>query len=41
MIRFNFKKTTSKKKKYSCGGYGGKCSMCSAVYGEGKSYQKI
>lgn len=26
---FNFKKTTAFKRMYSCGGYGGKCSMCS------------
>ena len=28
LTHFNFKKTNGHKKKYSCGGYGGKCSMC-------------
>ena len=29
MTHFNFKKTNGKKKHFSCGGYGGRCSMCS------------
>lgn len=29
---FNFKKTNARKKKYSCGGYGGKCAGCKATY---------
>jgi hypothetical protein len=41
MSRFNFKKTNGRKKKYSCGGYGGRCSMCSVVYGDGKYHRKI
>lgn len=41
LLGFNFKKTTGKKKKYSCGGYGGKCSMCSSVYNDGKLRKKI
>lgn len=28
LTRFNFKKTTGHKKKYSCTGYGGKCASC-------------
>lgn len=28
LTHFNFKKTNGKKYKYSCKGYGGKCSMC-------------
>ena len=32
--KFNFKKTNAKKYHYSCGGYGGKCSMCATNYGE-------
>lgn len=29
---FNFKKTNARKKKYSCSGYGGKCSQCKSAY---------
>lgn len=40
--RFNFKKTTAHKKKYSCWGYGGKCSMCkSNNHSEDKAYRKV
>jgi ferredoxin len=41
MTHFNFKKTTGLKKKYSCGGYGGRCSMCSISYGDGKVRRKM
>lgn len=41
MTKFNFKKTTAFKRKYSCGGYGGKCGMCrGGNYGEGKLFSK-
>lgn len=41
LTKFNFKKTTAFKRKYSCHGYGGKCGMCSGSdYGEGKSFFK-
>ena len=39
--KFNFKKTNAKKYHYSCGGYGGKCSMCANNYGEEKKFKKI
>ena len=43
--KFNFKKTNSKKKRYSCGGYGGKCSNCknttSQLYGKNQTKNRI
>lgn len=39
--KFNFKKTNAKKYHYSCGGYGGKCSMCANNYGDYKKFKKI
>ena len=41
LTKFNFKKTNAHKMKYSCGGYGGKCTMCSNVYNEGKLTKKV
>ena len=39
--KFNFKKTTAFKRRFSCHGYGGKCGMCSNnSYGEGKLFFK-
>ena len=39
--KFNFKKTTACKKRYSCGGYGGTCPMCKrGLYGDGKQKRK-
>ena len=38
--RFNYKKTTANKYKFSCGGYGGTCGMCKRVYGDGKTQRK-
>ncbi len=40
MEKFNFKKTTAFKKKYSCGGYGGTCGMCKNTYSNGKQKRK-
>jgi hypothetical protein len=39
--KFNFKKTTAKKYHYSCGGYGGKCSMCAINNRDEKKFKKI
>lgn len=36
--KFNFKKTTAFKRKYSCHGYGGKCGMCRCHPWEGKKF---
>lgn len=41
LTHFNFKKTTGRKYKYSCGGYGGRCSMCSRDYKCGKNKRKF
>ena len=37
---FNFKKTNARKKKFSCGGYGGKCAGCKSTYNEPKLMSK-
>ena len=43
MEKFNFKKTTAKKRKYSCGGYGGTCGQCKRgwSWGVGKTSRKV
>ena len=39
--KFNFKKTNGRKKRFSCGGYGGTCPMCKqGAYGGGKQKRK-